>query len=300
MLCDNFIYLKNADIAMQKFAYHNCDKIADADAVLVGVPDESGSYAKRHGAKKGPDAIRKASLERLCFKRKGKTFCVEPERGLFKAKLFDAGNFSRLKLPRFLESVSKEQLTILLGGDHSNTYLAVKALSKKHKELALIHFDAHPDLINSTKYDFGSVVNDILNLKGINHKKVVQIGIRAIEPEEEINLKREKINFFTALDVYEKGVEDIFSMVKKIIGNTPVYLSIDLDVLDPAFAPGVDTPAPFGLSSNEYLSLIKKMASLNIAGFDLMEMSPQFDTQQMTAQIAAQTIIEILASVRKR
>ncbi|MBU0457631.1 MAG: arginase family protein [Nanoarchaeota archaeon] len=281
---------------MPKFAYHNCNKITDADIILVGVPDESGSYAERRGTKKGPDAIREASHERLCFKRKGKTFCVESENGPFNLKLFDAGNISKPKIQSFLESISKEQMTILLGGDHSNTYLAVKALSKKYKELAIIHLDAHPDLISSTKYDFGSVINDILSLKEINHKKAIQIGIRAIEPEEEINLKREKINFFTALDVYEMGVQKVFSSVKKIIGDTPIYLSIDLDVLDPAFAPGVDTPAPFGLTGNEYLSLVKKIASLNLIGFDLMEMNPKYDVQQLTAQIAAQSIIEILGT----
>lgn len=285
---------------MLKFAYHNCNRLTDADVILVGIPDESGNYAKRHGASKGPDAIRKASVGKLCFKRQRKTFCVEPERGILKTKLFDAGNFSRTRIDSFLESIPKEQLAIVLGGDHSNTYLAVKSLSKKYKELALIHLDAHPDFISSTKYDFGSVVSDILNLKNVNHKKVVQLGIRAIEPEEEINLKRKKINFFTALDIYEIGIKEVFSRVKKIIGDTPVYLSIDLDVLDPAFAPGVDTSAPFGLSGNEYLSLVKKIASLNIVGFDVMEMSPQFDSQQMTAHIAAQTIIEILASRRKK
>ncbi len=283
-----------------KFAYHNCNVQEKADAVLIGTPNESGNYANRKGTKRGPDAIRKASLERLCFKRKGKTFCVESERGLFKIKLFDAGNISRLKIQPFLESIPKNKITILLGGDHSNSFLAVKTISKKYRELALIHLDAHPDLISSTKYDFGSVINDIINLRNVNHKKVVQIGIRAIEPEVEINLKLEKINFFTALDVYEMGVETVFSRVKKIIGNTPTYLSIDLDVLDPAFAPGVDTPAPFGLTGNEYLSLLKKIASLNIIGFDIMEMNPKFDSQQMTAQIAAQTIIEILASRRKK
>ncbi|MBU1622856.1 MAG: agmatinase [Nanoarchaeota archaeon] len=285
---------------MLKFAYHNCNKLSDAEVILFGVPDESGSYAKRHGSSKGPEAIRKASLERLCFKRKGKTFCVESESGPFKVKLFDAGNISKLKIQSFLESIPNEKFTIVLGGDHSNTYLAVKALSKKYKKLALIHLDAHPDFISSTKFDFGSVVSDILSLKEVNHKKVVQIGIRAIEPEEKVNLRRENINFFTALDVYEMGTKKVFSKVKKMIKDIPVYLSIDLDVLDPAFAPGVDTPAPFGLTGNEYLSLIKKISSLNIVGFDLMEMSPQFDSQQMTAHIAAQTIIEILASRKNK
>jgi len=283
-----------------KFAYHNCKKPTDADVILAGVADESGNYAERSGTRKGPDAIRKASVEQLCFNRKGKRFCVGAERDSFKVKLFDAGNISRPELQSFFESIPKEQIPILLGGDHSNTYLVLKGLSKKHKELALIHLDAHPDMISSTKYDFGSVVSDILKLKTINHKKVVQIGIRAIEPEEAINLKREKISVFTALDVYEIGVKKVFSEVKKIIGNTPTYLTIDLDVLDPAFAPGVDTPAPFGLTGNEYLSLVKNIASLNIIGFDLMEVSPPFDSQQMTAQIAAQTIIEILASRRKK
>lgn len=283
-----------------RFAYHNCNIREKADVVLIGVPDESKSYAERKGTKKGPDAIRKASLNRLCFLRKRRIHCVLPEKGEWKVKIHDAGNVEKKKLSSFLEKLNKKQIPVILGGDHSNSYSALKGLQKHFSEIALIHFDAHPDMIHSTKGDFGSVVYDITSLKNINQKKIIEVGIRSIEPEEKKNLQLKKITTFTSLDIFELGTEKIFSHIKKKIGKTPLYLSIDLDVIDPAFAPGVDTPASFGLTSNEYLSLIKKCAKLNLIGFDIMEMSPHYDIQQITAQIAAQSILEVIGSNQEK
>lgn len=285
---------------MKKFAFHNCDNINEADVVMIGIPDERGSLALRHGAAEGPQAIRRASRERLMFIRNGAKHFVVPERGSFSNKLYDVGDVKKEKLEEFISGLNKKQLPIVLGGDHSNTYLAIKGLLKKHKEIGVIYFDAHPDYVHSEhKKYYGSVVYDLSKLKGIQKNKIIEVGIRSIEPEEMEDIRKRKITSFTALDVFELGVEKVFSGIKKKMGNIPFYLSIDLDVIDPSFAPGVDTPASFGLSGNEYLSLIKKCAELNLVGFDIMEMSPKYDIQQRTAQIAAQSILEILASKKK-
>lgn len=280
-----------------KFAYHNCIKKELAQVVLVGVPDESGSHALWRGASRGPNSIRKASLERLTFfHRSGKQHVV-PERGTFSASLFDVGDILKTELINFIENLRACQFPVVLGGDHSITYNTVKGLGKHHKNLALVYFDAHPDLVSSETHYYGSVVSDIYELPHVCKKKIIEVGIRSIEPEEIRNIRAKKITSFTSLDINEKGVPAVFSKIKKKLGKTPVYLSIDLDVIDPTFAPGVETLAPFGLTSNEYLSLIKKCASqLNLIGFDLMEMSPKQDFQQKTAQLAAQSIIELIGS----
>lgn len=278
-----------------KFAYHNCNKKSQADVIIVGVPDETGSKAKRKGAAHGPNAIRKASKERLTFLRRGDTKHIVPEQGSFDVSLFDSGNLKKKDLTKFIDNLPKEQLPIILGGDHSITYFAIKGFTDKYKKIAVIYFDAHPDIVSSETGYYGSVVHDICKFPHISPKKIVEVGIRSIETEEQKNLR--KINSFTALDVSEKGVNKIFNKIKRIVGKLPVYLSIDLDVIDPAFAPGVDTPAPFGLTPNEYLSLVKKCANkLDLIGFDIMELSPKYDIQQRTAQLAAQSIIEIIGS----
>ena len=264
---------------------------------MLGIPDESGNFANRWGTSRGPKAIRKASRDRLTFIRKGKTHKILPERGLLVSKLHDYGNVKKTKLTDFMANLSKKQFPVLLGGDHSNTALAIAGLQNKYKELGVLYLDAHPDIVSSTENYYGSVIHDICKSKIINKKKVVEVGIRSIEKEERKNLRKNNIKFFTALDITEQGIVRTFSMIKRIMKKTPVYLSIDLDSIDPAFAPGVDTPVPFGLSSNDYLSLVKMCArELNLIGFDIMELSPRYDIQQRTAQIAARSIIEILGS----
>ncbi len=284
----------------QKFVYHNTIKVEDADWVLVGVPNEEGNFANRQGTSKGPKAIRKASQERLSFIRQGEIHCIVPERESFRVKLCDTGDIKKKKIADFMKNLGQKQKSILLGGDHSNTFLALQGLQEKYKEIAVVYLDAHPDMVGSFQKYYGSVVYDILTLPHVNSKKVVEVGIRSIEQEERWQLHSKKIKAYTALDVYEQGIKQVFSEIKRKIGNTPLYLSIDLDVIDPAFAPGVDTPASFGLLPQEFLWFVKQCARLNLISFDVMEMSPKYDIQQRTAQLAAQTIVEIIASATKK
>ncbi len=283
----------------QKFVYHNTIHLKDADWVLVGVPDEKGNFSNRQGTSEGPKAIRKASRERLSFIRQGERHCIMPEREAFVTHLCDYGDIKKKDIVTFMNKLEKRQRGILLGGDHSNTFLALQGLQQKYKEIAVIYLDAHPDLVGSFRSYYGSVVYDILKLDHINTKKVVEVGIRSIEQEERWQLHTTKIKAYTAIEVYELGIQEIFKEIKRKIGKTPLYLSIDLDVIDPAFAPGVDTPASFGLLPQEFLWFVKQCAGLNLISFDVMEMSPRYDIQQRTAQLAAQTIVEIIASAIK-
>ncbi len=282
---------------MKKFAYHNCAKKANADVVLVGVPDESGNKSNRHGASKGPLAIRKASHERLSFKRKGKTMRILPERGSLNLSFHDYGNSTKKQVSRVLSSVKKHQIPIILGGDHSITTKVLQGFSPHFPKMAVLYFDAHPDIVSSTENYYGSVVHDICKLPSNSPRHVVQLGLRSIEEEERINLKKNKISHFTALDVAEIGLKKVFSKIRRKIGKMPLYISIDLDSIDPSFAPAVDTPVPFGLLSNDVLSLVKRCAvELNVVGLDIMEMSPRHDIQMRTAQLAAQLIVEFIGS----
>jgi len=280
---------------MKKLAWATEDKLEDADWVVLGVPDEKGSHSYRSGSSRAPDVIRAVSHERAVFVRKGAEHIVEPQKGTFKHNLFDMGNIRRSEIRneiRKLLSAHKKPITI--GGDHSITFEILKAVNDVSKDISIIYFDAHPDFICSSRNYYGSVMCDAVSLKNINIKKSIEIGVRAPEREELVNLKKRQLKVITPMDIAEKGIKKIVAEIKKTVGKN-VYLSIDLDVLDPAFAPGVSTPVPGGLTSNEFFYLIKEVSKLNLIGCDLTEVTPKYDIQDMTAHLAAKAIAEIIS-----
>jgi len=281
-----------------KYAWANAKNYKEADIVLVGVPDESGSHAKRKGASKGPNILRKISHTES-FRRKGIKTLTQPQKGKFKGKLFDYGNINKRAVAKLTERISKDKkMPIFIGGDHSITFEILKGLDKTKKEIKIIYFDAHPDFICSSHNYYGSVVCDASRLKHVNIKKSVEIGTRASEKEELLNMKRKRIKVIHPIDVVKNGVTKTFNQIKRVVGKDNIYLSIDLDVLDPAFAPGVDTPVPGGFTTNQLFFLTKRIASLGLIGFDVMELSPPNDIQNRTSHLASKLIIEILASAK--
>lgn len=277
-----------------KFAYHTVKNFKEAKVVLFGVPDESGSHAMRKGSAKAPDAIRKVSLERCVYTRKGKKHLVAVSSGEFSAKLYDAGNVKRKQVVSKIKNLllAKKKF-ILLGGDHSIT---AEVMSAFPKPVSLIYFDAHPDLICSAKRYYGSVVCDIINSGKMQVNESVEVGIRDCEPEEIENRKKMCLKTITSLMIAEKGLSWAWKEIKTRVKG-PVYVSIDVDVIDPAEAPGVSTPAPGGLRYEEMLALLKKVMGLNVIGVDVMEVTPKYDTQKMTCHLAAKLIAEIAAKM---
>jgi len=277
-----------------KFSYSNCKSIEDADIVFFGVPDETGSHSTRTGAKKAPDALRNISKKRDSFSRHHEHFLVQAQDHLIKKKIFDAGNKNKSDVPYFVEKVvSMNKIPICIGGDHSITFNALKGVSKVKNNLTLIYLDAHPDLIHDKGHYCGSVVDDFFNLKKIK-KNIIEVGIRAPEKEEFKNSKKDKVKTYTSYDLTEKGVKNIMSEIKRRCKGA-IYLSIDMDVLDPAFAPGVSYPVPAGMSPPELLYLFKNITALkNFIGFDIMEINPKYDIDFRTLDLASKLIIEYL------
>lgn len=279
-----------------KYVWHNSKSLDKAEIVIFGVTDESGSHAVRKGAYKGPDKIREVSW-REAFFRKGVRSIAHPQDPI-KKSIFDYGNVKRQVLSKRIYEVSlKNKLPVILGGDHSITFEALSGLNRLNRKFSVVYFDAHPDFICSSRRYYGSVICDALQLKNINFMNSLEIGLRAIEREEMLNLKRKKINVFHAVDVEKLGVKNLVSKIKKVV-RSPVYLSIDMDVLDPAFAPGVNTPVPGGLTSNELIYLCKEVAKMGLIGFDVMETSPRYDFRDMTSHLASRLISEIISSLR--
>jgi agmatinase len=284
-----------------KLLHSNVKSIFQADIVVLGVPDESRSHAKRRGASKGPDSLRTASNSFEFFEREGKIIPICPMKGtLENKKIYDFGNTSREDLYRLVFDIaSARKLPITIGGDHSITTLILQAIHDAlgADKISLLYFDAHPDFVSSTRNYYGSVITDSSDY--INFTRSILIGTRAAELEELENASKQKLEIITPIDIIEMGIN---ATVKKIVskcGSSKVYLSIDLDCMDPGVAPGVSVPAPGGLFPLDLLYMIKKITeNLHIVGMDIVELSPDYDLNQNTANHAARILMETISSLK--
>ena len=277
----------------------NSDAIEDADIVVIGVPDESNSHAKRKGTSKAPDAVRVASNESEFFERDGKLIPTCPMLGTFDRKrIFDVGNISnKQKLRELVTSIaSSGKLPIMIGGDHSLSTEAIQAVSNAiGKKLSLLYFDAHPDFVSSYRNYYGSILAD--SSQSLNFRKSMLIGTRAAEPEELENVKKVGMRVINPLEILELGVKSVAQIIRRATSGSKVYISVDLDCIDPAFAPGVSVPSPGGLSSIDLFYLLNKAVSTgNVVAIDIVELAPDYDINDATAMLAARIMSECIAS----
>jgi agmatinase len=286
-----------------KLIRSNVNSISKADIVLIGLPDESKSHAKRKGASRGPDYIRSASDEYEYFERDGKLIPISPMAGdLQSKKIFDFGNVDREDLYRLVFDVATaSKIPIVLGGDHSITTLSLNAVSDAlGAKLSLLYFDAHPDFVTSTRDYYGSVLSDSIDY--VDFSRSLLIGTRGAEPEELLNIQANNLKTISPLDILERGVRGISKQILSRCGqDSSLYISIDLDCIDPGIAPGVSVPTPGGITPLELIFLVKKACEqCNVVGLDIVELTPDFDLNNNTANIAARTLMESMASMKIR
>lgn len=286
---------------MVKLFHSNVHSIAQADIVILGVPDETRSHAKRRGASKGPDSLRIASNYYEFFEREGNRIPICPMSGtLENKKIIDFGNVPRDDLYRLIfDIVSTKKIPITIGGDHSITTIILQAIYDKFEgeKISLVYFDAHPDFVSSTRNYYGSVITDSSGY--INFTKSILIGTRAAEREELKNASKHKLEIITPIDIIELGINATVNKIVAKCGSNKVYMSIDLDCMDPGVAPGVSVPAPGGLFPVDLIYMIKKISeNLQILGMDLVELSPDYDLNQNTANHAARILMETIASLK--
>jgi len=272
--------------------------------VIFGVPfDNTSSY--RAGSRWAPDAIRKASAN---FESYNPTFDID----LVDLPVHDAGNLETSasvdETLQELYEASKEllnddKLPIMLGGEHSLSFAPVKAC----KELAgddfgVLILDTHLDLrdwYRGFQNNHACVSRNILEKVT---KNLVSIGVRS-GPEEEWAFAREnKLKYYTADEVQDRGIVEILKEALGWLNCNHLYLSLDMDALDPAYAPGLGTPEPFGLTALEVRTAIRTLAPFSMA-FDIVEIAPEYDSGQ-TALLGAKLMKEFIAahaaSLRKR
>jgi agmatinase len=283
---------------MVRFYRSNIDKISEADIIIIGVPDESKSHAKRKGTSKGPDILRLASNQSEFFERNGKIIPIVPMRGRMDNKhILDYGNVKREDLyPLVFDLVSNNKIPIVIGGDHSITTITLQAIGDLCGKIELLYFDAHPDFVSSTKNYYGSVLTD--SSRSIDFENSMLVGTRAAEAEELENAYKVGIEVITPVDIEELGILKIADKIRSKNNNGKRYISIDLDCLDPAFAPGVSLPSPCGLSSIDLIYLVKSAIDSGIIGIDIVELSPEYDMNNITAFLAARILSESIASLK--
>jgi arginase len=258
---------------------------------LLGVAfDENSSY--KRGSALAPQRIREA------FFCDSANLWAEDETNLGADGIFaDAGDISppQAEMPAETERAANQLYeaglkVIAFGGDHSVTYPLVKAAAKHHPNLSILHFDAHPDLydqLDGNPYSHASPFARIME-SGLA-KRLVQVGIRTITGHQREQAKRFGVEVLTM-----QRWRDVFN----IEFDSPLYITFDMDCLDPAFVPGVSHWEPGGLSTREALSVIQSM-SANIVGADVVEMNPTRDPQKITEMVAAKVFKEIAARMLK-
>ena len=280
----------------KKICWANTEDFDESDLVIIGIPDESQSHSLRKGTSEAPHFIREISNIRDSYTRKGTKTLGLPFSGLSQKKVFDYGNIHREKIEEvFGKIISKSKIPILIGGDHSITAEVIKSISKKTEPLSLVYFDAHPDFVSSTTNYYGSVFHDVL--PNIDIKSSLQIGIRTPEQEELDNIKKHNLKIITPFDIVENGVKEIVNSILETIGNN-VYISFDMDCIDPSFAPGVSVPVPMGLKNVEAVYLLKEIVKHGIVGMDLMEVCPSYDIKDRTSHLASRIIGEVISNCK--
>ncbi len=268
-----------------------------AAVCIAGIPLDIG-VTNRSGARFGPSAIRHAS--RMLMDGDHPFHWVDP-RGL---KLADIGDFAIAlgDIPKSLAAIEQQASRIghlvALGGEHGISLPLLRALAKKRGPPALVHFDAHVDTWPENFgqiYAHGSVFYHAIEEGLIEPRRMVQIGIRSPVARSIYDWTLARgVTIIPAQEVHEAGPADIAQRIRMIVGDAPVYLSFDIDALDPAFAPGTGTPEIGGLSSWQAQAIIRRLTGLDFVGMDVVEVSPAYDTAEITALAAATMAWEYL------
>lgn len=278
------------------------EEIERHDVAIVGVPFDTG-VTYRPGARFGPSFIRQAS--RL-LRPYNPALDVSPFQV---AQVVDAGDLpcnpfdiltGLAEIEQGIGELTKDGGRVMvLGGDHTIALPVLRALHAVHGQIALVHFDAHLDTWDTyfnAPYTHGTPFRRASEEGLIVKGHSAHVGIRGSLYDRQDLVDDETLGFTIVhcRDIDRLGVDAIVERVKARVGDLPVYVSIDIDVLDPAFAPATGTPEAGGMTSRELLGVLRGMSSLRIVGADVVEVAPAYDHAEITAVAAANLAYELV------
>ncbi len=275
--------------------------LAGVDLVVTGVPLDTAT-TNRPGARFGPRSIRAASAN-ISWMRPYNT-TVDP---FEKLAVVDYGDcffdFGRPEtIPGAIEAHASKIIEagpalLSLGGDHFIAWPLLKAHARKHgKPLSLLHFDAHSDTWEDEegRVDHGTMFWHAVKQGLVDPEHSVQIGLRTTNDDT---------LGFSILDgpwVHEHGIDAVVKKTKKILGSRPVYLTFDIDCLDPSCAPGTGTPVCGGLTTHQAIQIIRGLIGINLIGMDLVEVAPVYDVGEITSLAGATLAVEMINTYAHR
>ncbi|AMA74203.1 MULTISPECIES: agmatinase [Aneurinibacillus] len=274
----------------------------DVDFVVLGAPFDTGA-SFRAGARFGPGAVRDFSI------------LLRPYNPVRKINVFDylsGVDYGDLPVvPGYIEEsykkieegllpiLEKGVVPITIGGDHSITLAELRAVAKAYGPVGLVHFDAHSDTWDSyfgKKYNHGTPFRRAYEEGLLDMNRCIQVGMRGglYAPEDLDDARNMGFDVVEMHEVQEMGIPAVIERIRKRAGHGPLFLSFDIDFIDPAYAPGTGTPEVAGATTTEALQLVRGLEGLNFVAFDLVEVLPSFDHGQITANAASNVIFEFI------
>lgn len=278
--------------------------LSGVDVAILGVPfDASVSY--RSGTRFGPRVIREQSLLLWGYNN---ALGVAPFERL---KIVDYGDVDVVPVDveqtqLHVEDTARQILDagcriVTLGGEHSIALPLLRAHAAKHGPLAVVHFDAHPDTWDEEypgyRFSHGTPFRRAIEEKLIDTSAYFQIGIRGptAGPQDYEDARQLGGKMITIDEAFSRGVPSILEELHRTIGRKPTYVTLDIDAVDPAFAPGTGTPEVGGFTSHQMQQLVRGLRGINIVGCDVVEVSPPFDPSQITSILASNLAFEFLS-----
>lgn len=278
------------------------------DFVVAGVPFDTGT-SFRPGARFGPEAIRSMSVLLRPYNPRLEIDIFRHCSGVDYGDLPVVPGYPEETMARIEESLvpilKQGVVPILLGGDQSISLPALRAAARVPGPPALIHFDAHPDTWDQffgQRYFHGTAFRRAVEEGMVAAERSIQVGLRGplFSPQDWESSRRLGYATVTTEEVRHAGLAATVAQIRERVGEGPAYLSFDIDVVDPAYAPGTGTPEVAGLSSSEALALVEGLQGLNIVAFDLVEVSPPYDPAGITALLAANLAYAFISLVAWR
>jgi len=294
------------------------DNLGDGDVVIIGAPFDWGT-TYRPGARFGPQAIRNADYGAMDGYRPHLTTGIDPFEVLGVVDIGDVyvypGQLEKSidRIADAVEYVTRAgKVPIILGGDHSITWADAMGVARVHGfgEVSLIHFDAHADTgmsQNGSLIGHGTPMRRLIESGAVPGHRFVQIGLRGYWPEPDVMdwMSEQKMRCYMMTDIGERGLDTVVDEAVEYSlagGAKGVFISVDIDVVDPGFAPATGTPEPGGLNSREILDTVRRISrELKVLGADIVEVSPAYDGPgEQTSYLANRIVLEVLNGMAER